>query len=138
MSLEEINALDTNMELEVFVHGALCICYSGQCLFSSFWLNRSGNRGECAGLCRVLYNLKDDQKYIFKDKYLLSPKELNTTSYGEELKRSKIGSFKIEGRMKSPEYVGYVTRIYRNIIYKAYLIGDLQKGIYLIIVIKSL
>jgi len=116
MSIEEINKLDTNMELEIFIHGALCISYSGLCLFSSGVLNRSGNRGECAGLCRCPYNLIENDKVILKNKYLLSPKEFNTTSYIEELKRSKAYSFKIEGRMKSPEYVGYVTSIYRKLL----------------------
>ncbi len=116
MSILEINALDTDMELEIFIHGALCISYSGECLLSSGVLNRSGNRGECAGLCRCSYNLVEDNKTILKDKYLLSPKEFNTTSYVEELKKSKAYSFKIEGRMKSPEYVGYVTRIYRKLL----------------------
>ncbi len=116
MSLKDINKLDTKMELEVFIHGALCICYSGQCLFSAFKTGRSGNRGECAGLCRVLYDLKCDDKNIIHNQYLLSPKELNTTNYGLELNKSRVLSFKIEGRMKSPEYVGYVTRIYRKIL----------------------
>ncbi len=116
LSIDEINKLDTNMELEVFIHGALCVCYSGQCLFSSFLLNRSGNRGLCAGLCRIPYNLVTNNKVLIKDKYLISPKELNTTSYMEELKDSKVYSFKIEGRMKSPEYVGYVVSLYRKIL----------------------
>lgn len=116
MSLEEINKIDTNMELEVFIHGALCISYSGQCLFSSGVLNRSGNRGECAGLCRTPFNMLEDNKQIMNSKYLLSPKEFNTTNNFEELKKSKALSFKIEGRMKSPEYVGYVTSIYRKLL----------------------
>lgn len=116
MSLKEINNLDIDMELEIFIHGALCISYSGECLFSSGVLGRSGNRGECAGLCRCPYNLIEDNKMIMSDKYLLSPKEFNSTEYIEELKKSKAYSFKIEGRMKSPEYVGYVTRIYRKLI----------------------
>ncbi len=116
LSLNEINNLNTTMELEVFIHGALCISYSGECLFSSFLLGRSGNRGECAGLCRLPYNLLKDNKIIASNKYLLSPKELNTTNYFEELKASKIYSFKIEGRMKSPEYVGYVTHLYRKLL----------------------
>jgi len=118
MSIDEINNLDTNMELEIFVHGALCISYSGECLFSSGVLGRSGNRGECAGLCRCPYNLIENNNTIIKDKYLLSPKEFNTTDYVEELKKSKAYSFKIEGRMKSPEYVGYVTGIYRKLLDK--------------------
>ncbi len=116
LALEEINKLDTKMELEVFVHGALCICYSGECLFSAFMLDRSGNRGECAGLCRCLYNLRENNQTLIKSKYLLSPKELNTTQYIQELKKSKACSFKIEGRMKSPEYVGYVTKLYRKLL----------------------
>lgn len=116
MSLEEINNLDTNMELEIFIHGALCISYSGQCLFSSCVLNRSGNRGECAGLCRIPYNLYQDDKLIMKDKYLLSPKEFNSTNYIDEVKKSKAYSLKIEGRMKSPEYVGYVVSLYRKLL----------------------
>ncbi len=116
LSLEEINKLNTNMELEIFIHGALCISYSGECLLSSCLLNRSGNRGECAGLCRVLYNLKSADETIISQKYLLSPKELNTTDYIEEIKRSKVVSLKIEGRMKSPEYVGYVTHLYRKLL----------------------
>lgn len=116
LSLEEINNLDTNMELEVFIHGALCISYSGECYFSSFTQNRSGNRGECAGLCRCPYDLLKDNEVILKDKYLLSPKELNTTNDIEKIKKSKIYSLKIEGRMKSPEYVGYVTSLYRKLL----------------------
>ena len=117
LSLDEIKKLDTNMELEVFIHGALCVSYSGQCLFSSFLLDRSGNRGECAGLCRLPYTLKDyDQNVIAENQYLLSPKELNTMDYFLELKKSKILSFKIEGRMKSPEYVYYVTSLYRKLL----------------------
>lgn len=125
MSLDEINNLDTNMELEIFIHGALCISYSGQCLYSSCVLNRSGNRGECAGLCRIPYNLYENSNLIIKDKYLLSPKEFNSTSYIENIKRSKAYSLKIEGRMKSPEYVGYVVRLYRKLLDNAhYVLSD--------------
>lgn len=118
MSLEEIKAIKEEIELEVFVHGALCICYSGQCLFSSLVLNRSGNRGECAGLCRLPYTLlKNGKKVESKGDYLLSPKELNTShNLKELLKLDEVTSLKIEGRMKSPEYVGFITRLYRNII----------------------
>lgn len=116
LSIEEINNLDTNMELEIFIHGALCISYSGQCLFSSGLLNRSGNRGECAGLCRTKFDLKSDDKTLIKNKYVISPKEFNTTDYVKELINSKAVSFKIEGRMKSPEYVGYVTSLYRRLL----------------------
>ena len=124
MSLDEINKIDTNLEIEAFIHGALCVCYSGQCLFSSMLLNRSGNRGECAGICRLPFELyEDDKKVDTEGKYLLSPKELNTTNHIGELLSSKIMSFKIEGRMKSPETIGFITRMYRNLI-DHYLKGE--------------
>lgn len=117
LTLSEINKLDVDIEKEVFIHGALCICYSGCCLFSSLVGNRSGNRGECAGSCRLPYTLLEDgQEIDTNGKYLLSPKELATYPNFIELMESDIKSFKIEGRMKSPEYVGFITRFYRNLI----------------------
>ena len=118
MTKEEIASLDTDLELEVFVHGALCVSYSGQCLFSSLVLNRSGNRGECAGMCRLPYRLKVDGTVQKKEgSYLLSPKELMTLPKLKEiLDLDKISSFKIEGRMKNATYVGYVTKLYRTAI----------------------
>lgn len=116
MTLEEINSIDVPIEKEVFVHGALCICYSGCCLMSSQIGNRSGNRGECAGSCRLPYSLKYNDKIIESNKYLLSTKELNTSKNIQELLNSNIDCFKIEGRMKSPEYVGFITKFYRNLI----------------------
>lgn len=116
MSLEEINKITVPIEKEVFVHGALCICYSGCCLMSSMIGTRSGNRGECAGSCRLPYSLEKDGEILSTNKYLLSTKELNTSENFEELLKSNIDCFKIEGRMKSPEYVGFVTRFYRELI----------------------
>lgn len=117
LSLDEIKKLNTKLELEVFIHGALCISYSGECLISALSLNRSGNRGECAGLCRMPYKLLKDNKYIdLEDKYILSTKELNTSSNIKDLLESNITSFKIEGRMKSPEYTGFITYFYRKLI----------------------
>lgn len=117
MSLEEIKKLDTNLEIETFIHGALCVCYSGECLFSSLLLNRSGNRGECAGICRLPFTLLEEGKEVETEgKYLLSPKELNTTNHIKELLDSNINSFKIEGRMKSPTTIGFITRLYRMLI----------------------
>ena len=118
LSLDEIKKIDVDIELEVFIHGALCISYSGNCLMSSMIGNRSGNRGECAGSCRLKYDLLKDGKTISKNKYLLSTKELNTSYNFNELLNSNIKSFKIEGRMKSPEYVGFITRFYRKLIDK--------------------
>jgi len=107
------------IDIEVFVHGALCMCYSGQCLFSSFNGGRSGNRGECAQPCRKAYQLINlDTHEIIKTPgdYLLSPKDLWTLDHVEELIDAGVLSFKIEGRMKRPEYVAEVVRVYRKAI----------------------
>lgn len=116
LSLEEIENISVPIEKEVFIHGALCISYSGCCLMSAMIGGRSGNRGECAGSCRLPYRLFYDSRMLFDSQYLLSTKELNTSSNFLELLDSDIYSFKIEGRMKSPEYVGFITRLYRNLI----------------------
>ncbi|KXS40422.1 MAG: putative protease, partial [Methanohalophilus sp. T328-1] len=117
MSLEEIAALNdnTDMELEVFVHGALCISYSGQCLMSSMIGGRSGNRGYCAQPCRRQYSLSCDDEIVTAG-YLLSPKDLCAARLIPELVAAGVYSFKIEGRMKRPEYVGGVVSIYRKLI----------------------
>lgn len=116
LSLDEIEKIDVPIEKEVFIHGALCISYSGNCLMSSMIGNRSGNRGECAGSCRLPYKLVRGNKNISSSKYLLSTKELNISYKFKELLKSSIYSFKIEGRMKSPEYVGFITKFYRSLI----------------------
>ncbi len=116
MSIDEIDKIDVPIEKEAFIHGALCISYSGNCLMSSMLGGRSGNRGECAGSCRMPYSLIKDGKVISKDKYLLSTKEFSSVNYIDRLLKSSIYSFKVEGRMKSPLYVGFVTRLYRNLI----------------------
>lgn len=116
MTLEEINSIDVPIEKEVFVHGALCISYSGCCLMSSMLGTRSGNRGECAGSCRLPYSLEKNNQLISANKYLLSTKELNASPQIKQLLNSNINSFKIEGRMKRPEYVGFITRYYRRLI----------------------
>ena len=115
LSLEEINNLKTDIEKEIFVYGALCICYSGCCLMSYSLGGRSGNRGECAGPCRKPYTLILDNKEIKKG-FLLSTKELNILPKLKEILNSNVQSLKIEGRMKSPEYVGYVTSVFRKLI----------------------
>lgn len=117
MSLEDIKKLPDILEKEVFVHGALCVSYSGCCLFSSLNGGRSGNRGECTQCCRLPYTLyQNDKKIDTEGDYLLSTRELNTLFNLKDLLESGITSFKIEGRMKSPEYVGYVTKLYRKLI----------------------
>ena len=103
---------NVNIEIEIFGYGALCVSYSGQCLMSSLIGNRSGNRGSCVQCCRKKYDLVDNKgKKYNKDKYLLSMKDLNTLDYIKELENIGIDSFKIEGRMKSKEYVYLVTKI---------------------------
>lgn len=119
LSIDEIDALDTTLEKEVFIHGALCIAYSGQCLFSSMIMNRSGNRGTCAQMCRLPFALMcNDQVLKTEGEYLLSTKELNTARVFKDILDSNVISLKIEGRMKGPEYVGCVTKLYRDLIDK--------------------
>ncbi len=115
MSLDEINNLKTEIEKEVFIHGALCVSYSGCCLFSSMHGGRSGNRGECVGSCRLPYKLYENDNLVKTEgNYLLSTKSLCTINNLDKLLESNISSLKIEGRMKSKEYVGYITKLYRN------------------------
>ena len=105
----------TNIETEVFIHGALCLSYSGQCLMSSMIGGRSGNRGKCAQPCRLPYKVKDIDSSF---KYLMSPKDLCGLEFIPNLIEAGVTCFKIEGRMKKPEYVATVTRIYRKYIDK--------------------
>lgn len=117
MSLDEINNLKIDIEKEIFIHGALCISYSGCCLMSYLNGGRSGNRGECTGCCRLPYKLiKNDKEYKTNGDFLLSTMELNTSKKIKEILASDVISLKIEGRMKSPEYVGFITKYYRNLI----------------------
>lgn len=117
LSLSDLKHIRNNIdcELEVFVHGALCISYSGSCLFSSIIGGRSGNRGKCAQACRLPYKLFENDKKL-EEGYLLSPKDLCGLDLLPELIKIGIHSLKIEGRMKTPEYVATVTRIYRKYI----------------------
>ena len=121
LSINEIRNIknNTSIELEVFIHGALCISYSGQCLLSSMIGSRSGNRGTCAQPCRLKYDLKKKKKNTQKtidSGYLLSPKDNMGLLYLPELINMGIHSLKIEGRMKTPIYVATVTKIYRKYI----------------------
>lgn len=112
LNLEEVRKMKeaTGLEIECFVHGALCYCYSGQCLYSSMIGGRSGNRGQCAQPCRLQYRMKDTKKPL----YLMSLKDICTLELIPELIEAGIDSFKIEGRMKKPEYVAAVTAMYRK------------------------
>lgn len=118
LSLQEINSIrqTTNLEIESFVHGALCYCYSGQCLFSSIIGGRSGNRGRCAQPCRLPYQARDKEKMLngIQDAYALSPKDMCTVEILPEILKAGVTSLKIEGRMKKPAYTAGVVGIYRK------------------------
>lgn len=120
LSLKEIREIydDTGLEVETFVHGALCYCYSGQCLFSSLIGGRSGNRGRCAQTCRLPFDAEQNGKYVNKknEKYLLSLKDLCTLDLIPDILESGVCSLKIEGRMKSPRYTAGVVSIYRKYV----------------------
>lgn len=117
LSINEIEYIcnNSNVDIECFIHGALCISYSGQCLMSSIVGGRSGNRGKCAGPCRLPYKLYENSKKIDSG-YLLSTRDLCGLDYIPDLINAGVKCFKIEGRMKSPEYVAIVTKIYRKYI----------------------
>jgi putative protease len=112
----QLSTLDYPLPIEVFIHGALCVAYSGQCLTSEALGGRSANRGECAQACRMPYELIADGKPVplGDRKYLLSPQDLAGLEVLPELARIGVASLKIEGRLKSPEYVANITRIYRG------------------------
>lgn len=118
LSINEIEYIrkNTKTELEVFIHGALCISYSGQCLLSSMIGGRSGNRGLCAQPCRLPYELVENNNKTIDKGYLMSPRDNCGLEFLPELIKLGIDSFKIEGRMKTPYYVGVVTRVYRKYI----------------------
>lgn len=119
LHIDEIREIvaETGLEIESFVHGALCYCYSGQCLFSSLLGGRSGNRGQCAQPCRLPYEVEGKQSYV------LSLKDICTLDYIPEMIEAGIYSFKIEGRMKKPEYVAAVTSMYRKYVDRYYETG---------------
>ena len=121
LSLDEIRAIreKTDVELETFVHGALCYCYSGQCLMSSVIGGRSGNRGRCAQPCRLPYDFTDAEGRALnrgREKFLLSLRDIRTLRILPDLIDAGIASLKIEGRMKSPEYAAGITSVYRKYI----------------------
>lgn len=117
LSLQQIKhiAEQTTSKIEVFVHGSLCVSYSGQCYISQSQTQRSANRGECAQLCRLPYDLIDSNGILIeKDKHLLSLKDLNQSDHLEELINAGVSSFKIEGRLKDISYVKNITAFYRQ------------------------
>lgn len=134
LSLKEIQHIckHCKAEIEVFVHGALCVCYSGQCLMSSFIGGRSGNRGACAQPCRLPYELLDSKGESVLPKheaYLLSPKDLNYSEHMNELVVAGVTSFKVEGRMKKVSYVRQVIGTYREILDEASIHENQRKAL---------
>ena len=134
LSLKEIQHIckHCKAEIEVFVHGALCVCYSGQCLMSSFIGGRSGNRGACAQPCRLPYELLDSKGESVLPKheaYLLSPKDLNYSEHMNELVATGVTSFKVEGRMKKVSYVRQVIGTYREILDEASIHENQRKAL---------
>ena len=153
LSLAEVRRIreETGLEVECFIHGAMCYCYSGQCLFSSILGGRSGNRGTCAQPCRLPYQIYRDEAVLNGPEYPLSLKDMCTVAYIPQLIEAGIDSFKIEGRMKKPEYAAGVTALYRKYIdlyyergradyhvdkkdlrtlYSLYIRSDVQNGYY--------
>jgi len=132
VSLENIRHIKNNCraELEVFVHGALCVSYSGQCLMSSLIGGRSGNRGRCAQPCRLKYNLVGEKGETLSGEdvgmHLLSPRDLNLVEHLPQLIEAGVKSFKVEGRMKRPEYVATVIRVYREALNRYFLNRDYE------------
>jgi 23S rRNA 5-hydroxycytidine C2501 synthase len=117
LSLEQIKGIKKSVsaDLEFFVHGALCVCFSGQCYMSAAMFGRSANRGECAQPCRLRYSLIDvNGKTVVSDKHLLSLRDLNLSAYLNDLIEAGITSFKIEGRLKDVGYVKNITAYYRQ------------------------
>ena len=134
LSLKEIQHIckHCKAEIEVFVHGALCVCYSGKCLMSSFIGGRSGNRGACAQPCRLPYELLDSKGESVLPKheaYLLSPKDLNYSEHMNELVAAGVTSFKVEGRMKKVSYVRQVIGTYREILDEASIHENQRKAL---------
>lgn len=116
LSIEEIQDIcaNTNIEIEVFVHGALCVCVSGQCNMSALIGNRSANKGSCAQPCRMRYSLYKDKDRIIEDKYILSKKDIYGLNHVEDLINAGVASLKIEGRNRTPEYVAQAVLAYKN------------------------
>ena len=130
LSLDEIKSIrtETSLEIECFVHGALCYCYSGACLMSSFIGGRSGNRGKCAQPCRLPYKVYDEERLVSdqNNAYAMNTKDICLIHDIPRLVDAGIDSFKIEGRMKRPEYVAGVVSVYRKYL-DIYESGDIKK-----------
>jgi len=130
--IKSIRKEKINCEIETFVHGAMCVSLSGRCFLSSYAFSKSANRGKCIQPCRRKYLLTDleekGNKYILGKDYILSPKDLCTIDFIDKLVEIGVDSFKIEGRMRNPEYVKEVTSVYRTAI-DAFFEDDLSAGL---------
>src|SRR5580698_3527348 len=124
LSLKEVRSIyeETGCELEIFVHGALCVAYSGQCFSSEAWGGRSANRGQCAQACRLSYDLMvdGDREPLGDARYLLSPGDLCTVAEVPQILAAGVGALKIEGRYKDADYVALTTRAYRAAVDRAW------------------
>ncbi len=134
LNLKQIKEISKIIDVETFIHGAMCISISGRCLISQFCFNQSANRGKCIQPCRrpySVYYLKDNQKNELKidNKFVLSPKDLCTLPFIERLKKAGITAFKIEGRNKEPEYIDMVVRTYRKAIDKKLTKKEIRKSL---------
>ena len=116
LTIEEIKAIRNavSVPLEYFVHGALCVSYSGRCNASCYFKDRSANRGECSQICRLPYNVYDEDGLILKEKHILSLKDFNLSDRLEDLLEAGVSSFKIEGRLKEVQYVKNITALYNK------------------------
>ena len=117
--VKEMKTEKINCEIETFIHGAMCVSISGRCFMSELTFDKSANRGECLQPCRREFYIKDvdgESEYILGKDYVLSPKDLCSIDFIDDLIKAGIYSFKIEGRMRSPEYIGVTTRVYRQAI----------------------
>lgn len=119
MDLETMRLIHDNcsIELETFIHGALCVCYSGQCYMSRMTTGRSGNRGECAQVCRTSFDLLDGRgRTLMQNKHLLSLRDMNRSKYIRDIINAGVVSLKVEGRLKDENYVKNITSYYRQIL----------------------
>jgi putative protease len=131
LNLKQIKKISKIINIEIFIHGAMCVSISGRCLTSQFLFNESANRGKCIHPCRRFYYVKDKEGNELKinNNYILSAKDLCTLPFIEKLKKAGITAFKIEGRNKEPEYVDKVVRIYRKALDKKLTKKEIQESL---------
>jgi len=131
LSLKQIKKISKIIDVEIFIHGAMCVSISGRCFTSQFLFNESANRGKCLHPCRRYYNVKDKEGNELKvdNHYIFSAKDLCALPFIEKLKKAGVTAFKIEGRNKEPEYVDTTTRVYRKAIDKKLTKKEIKKGV---------